>query len=112
MKELSVDKKNYVLTAIFTFIAGFAILFIYSMAMDIRDFPYDSGAYWGLSKSFDKNGFSFPDSIRGYVFPYFIHRVSLDHTETEGEKYPPNDTLYDVHISTASSMSSHSIRFC
>lgn len=73
MKELSIDRKDCLLTAVFAFIAGFAILFIYSMTMDIRHFLYDSGVYWELSKSFEfeKDGFFFPYSIRGYVFLFF-----------------------------------------
>jgi hypothetical protein len=73
VKELSVDKRNYLLMVIFAFISGSALLFIYSMTRDIRDFPYDSGLYWMLSNSFGKDGFFFPDSFRGYVFPFFLH---------------------------------------
>ncbi|MDR1216842.1 MAG: hypothetical protein LBK25_09185, partial [Treponema sp.] len=73
MKELDVNEKDYLSTIIFAFINGFVLLFIYSMAKNIRDFPYDSGAYWILSNSFGKDGFFFPNSIRGYVFPFFLH---------------------------------------
>ncbi|MDO4323072.1 MAG: hypothetical protein Q4C61_11140 [Lachnospiraceae bacterium] len=69
----SSNKRNTVLTA-----AGLTLfVFVLIMWVDNTSFPYDSGQYWKLGKSFfDEDGhfslLSYPQHIRGYFFPLLI----------------------------------------
>jgi hypothetical protein len=84
LTQLHVEKYQ----ATYAFFLVAVIYFIYSMLRNITVFPFDSGVYWYLSKSFfsqDTGEFSLLNfeqtySIRGYFFSLLlapVHQISL-----------------------------------
>jgi len=57
----------------FSWLMVFFVTLLIQLSYGVTEFIYDSGVYWGLSKSASLS--NFPDVLRGYVFPALLYPI-------------------------------------